>query len=712
MLNPTLLSGKNREQADLAVTQLGFTPKEKDHGFNESMQAAIKKREPVKSQRQAKPNTQSVKRDLHHKEPFDANASNRPDANLASRSKRANSAASHRSNGAEHAQEAARDAREMNARAAAKHHATKHAGNEPDKLTDQAGDEAASSCKPDSAPTEKDTSQGAENHHLSGRKVAQEAKGDAPDSKGQNPGALDPQQQNTQPQDLEDKAPESEWALTQAMALMPDAMQNQDEILIQNLSMPASEQPLLNLAVDGEVTLDGQQASSEVVGSTHETWVAAPLEANDVDLVAAMATGNASPKQAKGDKGENGDKTNQALNSPILNTEGDLHAEGESALLTSAATQGRSPILSDAKAQQPGQLKGDPSEKVLQGLTPSTPNFLQDRAGKSDLELPATDSSANAPLANPAAPGMAGAKASLASATSFTHLNQAAPSSLPHTQVGELPQALADTKTFSSHPEALRLIDGEAEDEEGVRFEGEFVGFEIDAEAQSEENLGRPMANGKGEAFASLNVGSQQPGGQSMQDGQMHQQGQQGPWASSALGQAKWQGAGSESGSANFGNFADSTGSSASTAQARLQDIQAMLKRELDAKANSLWQVGSETIEMQLTPEHLGKVKVALELKEGSVTAHIQVQSEAAKQAVDQGMQQLRDNLGQHGFRIENLSVSVEDRHAGLFNPDGRSSNPFHRPTKGGDGNGLDDDQGEAAPAMRYLGYNTLEITA
>jgi flagellar hook-length control protein FliK len=184
---------------------------------------------------------------------------------------------------------------------------------------------------------------------------------------------------------------------------------------------------------------------------------------------------------------------------------------------------------------------------------------------------------------------------------------------------------------------------------------------------------------------------------------------------SNAMSGLKWGGNRSESTPAqSFSSLQNEGPNQAGANQSRLQDIQAMLKREMDARATSLWQTGKEEIHIQLTPEHLGRVRVALELHQGNVTAHIQVQSEAAKQAVDQGMQQLKENLQMHGFRIEGLSVSVEDRHAGLFNPQGENSERYFN-SRGGSDHGEEDGKEpviDTPATMRRMGYNTLEITA
>ncbi|MDB5048728.1 MAG: flagellar hook-length control protein [Fibrobacteres bacterium] len=125
--------------------------------------------------------------------------------------------------------------------------------------------------------------------------------------------------------------------------------------------------------------------------------------------------------------------------------------------------------------------------------------------------------------------------------------------------------------------------------------------------------------------------------------------------------------------------------------------------------------VGDE-INIQLSPEHLGKVRVSLEMKEGAMSARIAVESDSVKQQVEAGIATLRDALENQGIKLQGLEVTVDQRHGSLFNPDGSNAESFfHRNGKGGQGGS----QGtaeiapfESAPESdtgRRLGYNTME---
>jgi len=151
----------------------------------------------------------------------------------------------------------------------------------------------------------------------------------------------------------------------------------------------------------------------------------------------------------------------------------------------------------------------------------------------------------------------------------------------------------------------------------------------------------------------------------------------------------------------------------------RLQQLEEMMRREAVGRIASLQRKGNEEIQMQLMPAHLGKVHVALELREGIVNARIHVENETARAAVDASLLQLRDALSQHGLKVESLDVILQDKHAGLFNPDGSNADGFfnqqgRKGLNGGrNGNGTtDEDVGKETKAMRQLGYNTLELLA
>ena len=65
------------------------------------------------------------------------------------------------------------------------------------------------------------------------------------------------------------------------------------------------------------------------------------------------------------------------------------------------------------------------------------------------------------------------------------------------------------------------------------------------------------------------------------------------------------------------------------------------------------------TVEMQLNPEHLGKVFLELTSKNGMVSAHLTTQNEVAKEALESQMVELRQNLSQAGVKVEAVEVTV-----------------------------------------------------
>ncbi len=67
----------------------------------------------------------------------------------------------------------------------------------------------------------------------------------------------------------------------------------------------------------------------------------------------------------------------------------------------------------------------------------------------------------------------------------------------------------------------------------------------------------------------------------------------------------------------------------------------------------------STSLEMQLYPEHLGKIQINVVSKEGVMTAHIVAESEAAKQAIEGGLASLRDAMEQQNLKVDAIEVMV-----------------------------------------------------
>ena len=65
------------------------------------------------------------------------------------------------------------------------------------------------------------------------------------------------------------------------------------------------------------------------------------------------------------------------------------------------------------------------------------------------------------------------------------------------------------------------------------------------------------------------------------------------------------------------------------------------------------------TMEMQLNPEHLGKIYIEVTTKEGNVSAHIMTQHELVKEALEAQMAELKQSMNQAGVKVDAVEVTV-----------------------------------------------------
>lgn len=90
----------------------------------------------------------------------------------------------------------------------------------------------------------------------------------------------------------------------------------------------------------------------------------------------------------------------------------------------------------------------------------------------------------------------------------------------------------------------------------------------------------------------------------------------------------------------------------------RLYDIREIAQQIIDQIRMTI-NPEQTTMELQLNPEHLGKVNLTISSKEGAVTAHFVVQNELAKEAVEGQMITLKETLDQQGIKVESIEVTV-----------------------------------------------------
>lgn len=65
------------------------------------------------------------------------------------------------------------------------------------------------------------------------------------------------------------------------------------------------------------------------------------------------------------------------------------------------------------------------------------------------------------------------------------------------------------------------------------------------------------------------------------------------------------------------------------------------------------------SMEMQLYPEHLGKVTIQVASKDGAITAQIAAETESAKVAIEQQLTLLKDSLNNQGIKIQAIEVTI-----------------------------------------------------
>lgn len=81
--------------------------------------------------------------------------------------------------------------------------------------------------------------------------------------------------------------------------------------------------------------------------------------------------------------------------------------------------------------------------------------------------------------------------------------------------------------------------------------------------------------------------------------------------------------------------------------------------RQVSEFTKVMYQGDTTSMEMQLNPENLGKIYVQVTAKEGVVTAHLAVQNEIVKEALENQTIQLRENMNQQGIKVEAVEVTI-----------------------------------------------------
>ena len=85
------------------------------------------------------------------------------------------------------------------------------------------------------------------------------------------------------------------------------------------------------------------------------------------------------------------------------------------------------------------------------------------------------------------------------------------------------------------------------------------------------------------------------------------------------------------------------------------------------------------SMELQLNPEHLGKVNLSVQSKNGVMTAQFVVQNEVSKEAIESQLHTLKEALNQQGIRVEEIEVTIA---AYSFQQNDKEGSEGHAETK------------------------------
>jgi flagellar hook-length control protein FliK len=88
-----------------------------------------------------------------------------------------------------------------------------------------------------------------------------------------------------------------------------------------------------------------------------------------------------------------------------------------------------------------------------------------------------------------------------------------------------------------------------------------------------------------------------------------------------------------------------------------LYDISGQTISQIKVRLNA----DSSHMEIQLNPEHLGKVEINISSKNGAVTAELTAHNEAAKRALEAGLEDLKTALNDTGLKVENVEVTLAE---------------------------------------------------
>jgi flagellar hook-length control protein FliK len=81
--------------------------------------------------------------------------------------------------------------------------------------------------------------------------------------------------------------------------------------------------------------------------------------------------------------------------------------------------------------------------------------------------------------------------------------------------------------------------------------------------------------------------------------------------------------------------------------------------RQVATQISQMVKQGNQVLRLTLKPADLGSMKVELSVEQSVIKASLTVDTVTAKHTLEAGMEQLRQNLAQQGFKVDRIEVSV-----------------------------------------------------
>ncbi len=125
--------------------------------------------------------------------------------------------------------------------------------------------------------------------------------------------------------------------------------------------------------------------------------------------------------------------------------------------------------------------------------------------------------------------------------------------------------------------------------------------------------------------------------------------------------------------------------------------LPAYLVRQVAFNMAQMANRGLNTLRMELKPPSMGEISMELSVKDGALKASLVADTVAAKQALEAGMEHLKQQLMQQGLKVEQLNISVQPDAQRRHESANAGQRNHERRQRGGNGQSTDEEQGQAA---------------